>query len=145
MDQSATVIAIYYYDGYFYLPACVRSLAGLLSITEPITIIPVNDRAALAEEIELKAAAGNATLSNADFRAASENSLQAAMHLPNRLAFLTKTRRWSLVEENGAYTLIPFKPAPLRGVVEDMEQAIVLDPATFAIEASELLHAQLGQ
>ena len=143
--QASTVITIYYYDGHFYLPTCVRSMAGLLGVTGPIAVIPADDRTALAEAIELRAVAGNATLSNADFRAASDNVLQAAMHLPNRQAFYTGTQRWSIVEDDGAYTLIPFKPAPLRGIVEDHEHAITLHAATFAGEAVEHICAQLGR
>ena len=98
---ASLVIAVYYYDGHFYLPTCVRSLDGRVGITEPIAIVPADDRAALAEAIELKAIAGNATLSNADFRAASDSPLLAAMRLPNRQAFYTRTHRWSIVEDGG--------------------------------------------
>jgi hypothetical protein len=115
---------------------------GRVGISEPIAIIAADDRVALAAEIELKAVAGNATLSNADFRATSDNLLLAAMHLPNRQAFYSKTQRWSIVEENGTLTLIPYKPATLRGVVEDIEHAVTLHPAAFAMEAVEHINAQ---
>ncbi|HEY3378675.1 MAG TPA: hypothetical protein VGL77_14405 [Armatimonadota bacterium] len=137
------VIAVYYYDGYFYVPTCVRALDGRVGITAPITTVAADDRAALAEAIELHAVAGNATLSNADFRNASDSALLAAMHLPNRQSFYTKTQRWSIVEDGGVYTLIPFKAAALRGVVEDSAHAVTLNPATFASEATQQIKAQL--
>ncbi len=142
--MEASVIAIYYYDGNYYLPTCVRSLEGMTGFTEPIAIIPADDRAALAEAIELRAIAGNAILSRADFRATSDTVLLAAMRLTIRLHFYTGTQRWSIVEDNGAYTLIPFKPAPIRGVVEDVAHAVSLNPATFAVEATDLINAQRG-
>ena len=143
--EVATVIAVYYYDGLFYLPTCVRSLEGMLGMTEPIAIVAVDDRTALAEAIELKAISGNATLANADFRATSDNILLAAMHLPNKQAFYTSTQRWCIIEDGGAFTLIPFKPAAIRGVVEDVEHAVTLNPATFASEAVEYIHALIGE
>jgi len=139
------MIAVYYYDGHFYLPTCVRSMTGMVGITDPITTIAADNRAALAEAIELKAIAGNATLSNADFRAASDTALLAAMRLPNRQAFYVKAQRWSIVEDDGVYTLIPFKPAVLRGVVEDTEHAVKLDAATFAEKAIEQIYGQIGR
>lgn len=141
--QASTVIAVFYYDGHFYLPTCVRSLDGMVGITEPIAIIPAQDEAALAEAIELRAVSGNATLSNADFRAASDTALITAMHLPNRQAFYTQARRWSIIMEGDTFTLIPYKPAPLRGVVQDVEHAVGLNPSDFAKEAIDCLKAQI--
>lgn len=143
--EIPSVIAVYYHDGHFYLPTCVRSLDGRIGRTGPVAVVPADDRAALVEAIELKAVAGNATVSNADFRATSDTVLLDAMRLPNRQAFYTKTQRWSIVEDEGAYTLIPFKPAPMRGVVEDAEHAVPLHPETFAIEAVDHINAQIGQ
>jgi len=141
--NASLVIAIYYYDGRFYLPTCARSLEGRIGFTEPIAIIPADDRAALVEAIELRAVAGNATLSRADFRNTTDEMLVTAMRFPNRQAFFTQTQRWSIIEEDGAYTLIPFKLAPMRGVTEDFDHAIPLSPATFAIEAIDHICAQI--
>jgi hypothetical protein len=137
------VIAIYFYDGKFYLPTCVRSLEGMIGFTGPIAIVPADNRTAVIEEIELRAVAGNATVSRADFRNTTDNILVDAMRFPNRGAFYAKTKRWSIVEEDGSYTLIPFKPAPMRGVVEDREHALTLPAAGFAGEAVELICAQI--
>ncbi|MHB9129630.1 MAG: hypothetical protein ACYDBB_00890 [Armatimonadota bacterium] len=142
--EASLVIAIYYYDGYFYLPTCVRSVDGLTGMAEPIVVVPADDRSALAEEIELKAIAGNPALSRADFRATSDNKLLAVMRLPNRQAFFTRTQRWSIVEDGGVYTLFPFKPAAFRGVVEDVEHAVMLSAAAFAAEAAERTNGQIG-
>lgn len=139
--DATTIIAIYYYNGAFYLPTCVRSLAGMVGFTEPVAVIPAEDRAALVEAIELRAVAGNATVSNADFRATSDTVLLKAMHILSRQAFYTNTRRWSLVERDGAYTLIPYKAASIRGVVEDTAHAIPLNAPTFARDATEHLLA----
>jgi len=141
--QASTVIAVFYYDGRFYLPTCVRSLDGMVGITEPIAIIPAHNEAALADAIELRAVSGNATLSNAEFRAASDTALIAAMRLPNRQAFYTQARRWSIVMEGETFMLIPYKPAPIRGVVQDVEHAVELKPSTFAKEAVDCLTAQI--
>ena len=134
---ASLIIDIYYYEENFYLPTVVRSLSGMVSVTDPIAIVPADDRAALTEEIELRAIAGNATLTNADFRVTSDNKVVDAMRLPNRISFFTRAKRWTIVEEDGVYTLFPYKPAPMRGVVRDVEHAMTLNPATFAKEAIE--------
>lgn len=143
--EISLLIAVYYYDGRFYVPTCVRSLDGRFGITDPFTIIPAHDRVALEEEIELKAIAGNATLSNAAFRAASDNVLVTAMGLPNRQAFYTRALRWSIIENDGEYQLIPFKPASLRGVVEDMDNAISLMSTDFTALAVDHMMAKIKQ
>jgi hypothetical protein len=136
------VVAIFYYDGQFYLPTCVRSLQGMLGMTEPLDIVAADDRAGLTEAVELRAVAGNATLTNAVFRETTDDILRAAMRLPNRGAFYAQSARWDLVEEDGAYALVPFKPGPFRGVVEDREHAVVLSPGGFVAEAVAYLVEQ---
>lgn len=141
--EATQVITIYYYDGNFYLPTNIRSVDGILGMAKPIAVAPADDRAKLAEEIELKAIAGNPTVTRADFRAHSNNVLLAATHLPTWQAFYDHTQRWSITESNGAYTLTPFKPAPFRGVVEDPDHAVGLDAANFVDEAIDGICAQL--
>jgi hypothetical protein len=140
--DSSLLIAVFYYDGHYYLPNCVRSVDGMIGITEPIVIVAADDHTRLAEEIELKAIAGNSTVSRADFRTMSDKGLLAAMHIANRQMFYTKAQRWSLIEHDGVFTLIPFKPAALRGIVEDVVSAVTLNPATFIKEAIEHISAQ---
>lgn len=100
---------------------------------------------ALEEQLALQAIAGNATLSNAAFRAASDNVLVTAMGLPNRQAFYTRVLRWSIIENDDGYQLIPFKPAALRGVVEDMDNVIPLTSTDFTVEAVEQMMAKIKQ
>jgi hypothetical protein len=141
MMPASLVIAVYYYAGHFYLPTCVRSLTGIIGFAEPLAVVPEADQVTLVEEIALRAIASNATWTNADFRTTTDNGLIDAMRLPNRQAFFTRTRRWAIVEEDGAYTLIPFMPARLRGVVEDPAHAVPLNAATFAADAAAHLIA----
>ena len=143
MDASLQ-IAVFYYDGAYYLPTVVRSVDGVVGIDDQIVVVPAGDRAKLAEEIELKAVAGNPTLTRADFRATSDNSLITLLRFPNRQAFFTNTRRWSITERDGQYQLIPFKPASFRGVIEDYDRAESLNPATFANEAAERISSQVA-
>ncbi len=138
----STIIAVWHYHGQCYLPTVVRSLAGMTGFTTPVEVIPAAERARLVEAIELRAVAGNPTLSNADFRATTDTVLLDAMGLKVRQAFYTQTTRWSIVEEDGAWRLIPFKPGWMRGVEEDRANAVPLPAETFAAAAVERMLAQ---
>lgn len=138
---ASVTIAIWYYNGQFYLPTTVRSLAGLIGFTTPVAVVPAAERARLVEAIELCAVAGNPTLSNADFRATTDTVLLDAMGLKIRQDFYTKTTRWAVVEEDGGWLLIPFKPGWMRGVEEDREHAVPLPAASFATAAADAMLA----